>query len=277
MALLRSCARHRETTMTVRHVAVLALLAASAPALAASDLTTTILPPAPTKYVYESGTYTVRVNNIGNQTAQNVTVTIDLPETNTSPTVHIMGILGTKSATCTTVGTQLRCTLGSIQRNKNKTVFFNIAFPENEGALVIDATSATTSVENSTANNGASHTAALLNYAVPVTAPQAMLNTHCTGTDLTSFYECVVSPGSTMNHEIVLLPGGGIDFPGQTPGVYTGAWSQNSSQELSFMYFEFGTPIMSFQGYGVDGGCFEGITQFFPSSPYVAPYEVCPN
>ena len=243
-------------------------------ALAASDLTTTIT--APSAYVYEPATWSVRVNNIGNQTAQNVTVAIQLPATHTSPQVYVLGTLGSTSSSCTRTGTTLNCSLGSIAKRSNKTVTFTIAFPQNAEPLVVQAAAATTSAENSTSNNGASATAALDNYGGWIVAPAPMRNRLCTGTGLTSFYECTLFPSSLSSWDSVLLPGGDLEVVGEDPGVYTGYWEQIGATELTFEVYEFGTVVATFTGFGTGGGCFEGLTTF-PGSSYVSPYEVCPR
>ena len=249
------------------------LLLASAAFAAAPDLTTTITAPTSTPYVYQSARWTVRVNNSGNKDATSVVLTIQLPKTNTSPSVYVMGTLGAKSAACTLSGTKLSCNLGTLKRSTSNSVYFDIALPESSGALTFSATASTTLAESNTANNASSSTASPLNYSPTVTGPRVMVNRHCTGTSLTSFYDCEVSSGSISSHEVTFNSDGSISIAGAPD--YGGTWSVNGT-ELVFEYTELGVPVADFVGYGVDSLCWEGIT-VFPGSAYVAPYEVCPQ
>ena len=71
--------------------------------------------------------------------------------------------------------------------------------------------------------------------------------------------------------------GGDIDFGSPAiNAVYTGTWSQPSPDRLVFQYFDYGVLAADFDGYGVPGGCFEGLT-VFPDSEFVSIYEVCPR
>lgn len=259
--------------MSTRLLAALGLFVASAPAFAASDLTTSISTTSGT-YVYQSARYTVAVSNVGNRDASNGTVVIQLPRTNTSPTVHVMGTMGAKSAACTQSGTALTCSLGTVRKGRSTSVYFDITLPESVDPITFTATASTTSAENSTANNGATRTASLLNYDVAFTAPAAVLAEHCTGTDLASYFECELYPSSISSHETTLNADHTITFPPEAAG-YTGTWSQTGADHLTFTYFEAGEPVATFEGYGVDADCWEGLTTFFPDDGYVSMYRVC--
>lgn len=260
--------------MLLRLLSVPVLLAVATPALAASDLVTSITPPSGT-YVYQTGRYYVTVTNNGNATANSSSVVIQLPVTHTSPQVYVMGTVGAKSASCTTSGTTLSCSLGAISKRRSTSVYFDIAMPESTSALTITATAATTSSENSTANNGASHTASLNNYAVSWSGPATITNDHCTGTTLTSYFECTLFPSSISSHDVIFNTNGTIDFsPVDSSGAYTGTWTQASADHLAFSYYEYGTLVAEFEGWGVSTSCWEGITTF-PGSSYVSPYHVC--
>ena len=251
---------------------VVTLLAASSTALANADVTPSITAPSGT-YVYQTGRYNVSVSNIGNKTANSVTLTIQLPETNTSPTVYVMGTLGAKSTSCAQSGTRLTCALGSINRYTSKSVYFDIALPESADPLVFDVSVTTTSSENSTANNSASSTASLNNYDVSFTGPVTVSNSHCTGTALSAYYECTLFASSISSHSVEFADDGGISFP-LYGADYTGAWWQDSADHLAFEYYELGTLIAEFEGWGVSAKCWEGLTTF-PGSSYVSPYRVC--
>jgi hypothetical protein len=252
------------------------LLAASTTALAASDLTTTITPPSPTKFVYQTGRYNVKVSNIGNQTAYSSTVSIQLPETNTSPQVYIMGTLGARSASCALSGRVLNCTLGNINRNKSVTVWFDISLPQSADPIVFVATAATTSTENTTANNQATRTAVLNYYSVPFTGPRTVLNEHCTGTGLAAWFECTLFPGAVSSHTTTFEADGTIWYDYGAGPEYLGDWQQPTASELTFQYYDgVGGPLMAeFVGDGTSSTCWEGLTTFVGST-YVAPYKVC--
>ncbi len=248
-----------------------ALLVASA--FANPDLTASISGPAST-YVYATGRYTVTVANSGRTTASSSTVVVQLPLTNTSPQVYVMGTLGAKSATCSQVGNTLSCTLGSIRRGRSTSVWFDLALPESAEPLVLTATAATTTAEPTTSNNSASHTASLLNYAVSFSAPVTATNRHCTGTDLSSFFECECFPSSITEHDSTFNADGTVSFgPDIDPG-YGGTWSAPTADSLVVTYTYYGGIEAEFEGYGVSSSCWEGLT-FFPGSAYMSVYEVC--
>jgi len=258
--------------MFSRLAVALPLLAFSLPALAAADLSTDVTGPAST-VVYAPGTYTVTVTNVGNLTANGVTVNISLPTTHTSPTVYLMGTLSAYSPSCTLSGSHLSCNLGTLKKLKSASVTLTMALPWSAAPLTFSATAATTSSEPNTSNNTDSFDATLSYYDVPIAGPLDVVNSHCTGTTLTAWYECTLFPSSISTHDATLEAGGTISFP--FPG-YSGAWWQTTDDALSFEYYDStGATIAIFDGNGVDGGCFEGLTTF-PGSVYVAPYEVCP-
>jgi hypothetical protein len=240
-------------------------------ALAASDLRVTVPAPA-AQYVYDFTEYDVVVANIGNQTASAVSLTITLPTTHSSPD-RVMGTLAAVDPRCTLSALKLVCNLGTLGKNKSTVVSFDIALPEAAEVLTITAAATTTTSENSLANNSASNTPTLLNYAVEVTDGAAAHNRHCTGTGLTSFFVCELFPSSLSSHDIVFHGDGTLTFV-DAPDYYTGVWSQDAPDSLSFTYFEGEQVVAEFVGYGANPGCFEGITSF-PGSAYVSPYEVC--
>ncbi len=125
--------------MTVRLVTALGLFAFSSTAFAAADLVPTISGPTTAVYVGQTGRYTVKVSNTGNANTTNGSVVIDLPETNTSPTVYVMGTVVAKSSVCSQSGTTLTCNIGGIRRGKNVSVYVDLQLPESADPLVIDA------------------------------------------------------------------------------------------------------------------------------------------
>lgn len=249
-----------------------ACLLAAMPAYAASDLRVVIPAPA-AQYVYDDTQYAIVVSNIGNQSASIVKLTIDLPATHTSPSKYVMGTLAAVDPRCTLSGTRLTCTLGTIAKSKGTTVSFAIALPEAAEVLSITAAATTSSSENSLANNNASNTPTLQNYSVAVLDGDIGHNTHCTGTNLTSFFECELFPSALSSHDIVFHGDGTLSFV-DAPPEYHGVWSQDSGDSLAFTYFEGDVVVAEFVGHGTNPGCFEGVT-VFPGSNYVSPYEVC--
>jgi hypothetical protein len=259
--------------MIIRPVlAGLAVFLFATPVLAAADVRVQIQPPAP-EYVYDTTFYDIVVSNTGNKRADNVQLVIDLPETNTSPTVHVMGTTSAIDPRCGWAGTQLVCNLGNLPRNAATTVSFGIALPQADEELAVTATASSSSSEDTLANNSDTDVAPLLNYAVAVSAGEFAHNRHCTGQGLTSFFECELFLGSISEHDIEFLAGGELGIVGE-PG-YTGSWSQPTPTSLVFTYEEIGGGVVAeFEGHGVNANCFEGITTF-PGSQYVSPYEVC--
>lgn len=242
------------------------------PVLAAADVRVQI--PTPTAvHVYDTTDYDIVVSNIGNKKAYGVQLVVELPETNTSPQVYVMGTLDGVDPRCSQSGTTLVCNLGDIARNTGTTVSFGIELPQADEELAVTATATSTSAENSLANNAATKVAPLLHYAVAVQPGDLATNRHCTGTGLASFFECELFPSSISDHQHEFLAGGVIAIPGEP--AYSGTWSQPTPDSLVFTYEELGVGVVAqFEGFGTSPDCFEGITSF-PGSAYMSPYEVC--
>lgn len=261
------------------------LLLATAPAIASAavDLRATITQAA-TVPVYTTARFNVVVANIGNTNAAASGVTIQLPATATSPQVYVMGGLGAYGPTCTRSGTVLTCPLGALRKGRSVSTFVEIMLPQKAGPLTLTATA--TPTDSNPGNNVASINASLTNPDVVIAAPRIAKVRHCTGTNLTSFYECTLFPSSLSWHRIQFDPGstpnsGTISFIDSSqgpipPGSYTGTWSQPANNRLVMEYVEVGVgPSANHSGFGVSAGsCFEGMTTF-PGSTYVSPYEVC--
>jgi hypothetical protein len=219
----------------------------------------------------------VSVRNVGSKDAASVSFTFDLPATHTSPTVYPMGTVGALPVGCTRSGTRITCSLGTIKKTKSASRTFSLTLAQSTEPLnlVARATTPTTPVDPTPTNNTANATASLLHHDLPITGPVVVTNTHCTGTGLTSFWECVVSPGSTMTHSVTYEADSSITFPAIYGGDYTGTWWQPTPKELAFEYYEIGLLAAEFHGWATDNtGCFEGITTF-PGSIYVSAYEIC--
>lgn len=262
--------------MSLRVISIVAMVSASTftfgTAQAAADLSVSLsMPAAP--YVYQQARYTANVYNSGNATAMSAKVSFQLPSTHTTP-VAVMATVGGKSSTCTQSGAVITCSLGDIRTKKSASAYVDVAFPENVTPLELKATASTTSAENSQTNNSVTRTLALNNYAVAFVAPRTVLNSHCTGTGLTSYYECTLFPSSISTHTTVLNADHTIGMPVEAGPDYTGEWWQDDSEHLAFVYYELGVVTAEFEGYGVSAGCWEGMTTF-PGSTYMSMYRVC--
>ena len=221
--------------------------------------------------VYDSLTHEVEVSNVGSGQARNVSVVIQLPETNTSPAVHVMGDVLSYDSRCAAVGTTLECSLGRIKGGKSKTVTFEMALPWSADPLVFEATASTTSSDSDPGNDSDSAVASVSTVDTVISGPADVTNQHCTGVGLAAFYECTLYPSSISSHAATLESDGTITFA--YPG-YSGAWGQGADDELWMEYYSGTTLVAEFAGNGVGGDCFEGLTTF-PGSSYVSPYEVC--
>ena len=264
---------HNRILVAACCVAAVMLTSQSASAASVADLEVGLTSP-PVPLVDAMAHYVVNVRNRGNRNADGVSLTVQLPTTHTSPSVFVMGDLSGVDPRCTRSGTRLLCNLGRVNRGATTTVGFDLGLPYSSATLVISAAASTTTVENVTSNNTAQLTAALRFYANPVAAPLHVELTSCTGTNLTSFFECTVYSGATQSHEFLLDTDGSIKLWGTTDVL--GQWSQTSADQLQIQFSELGSPTATFQGRGVDQGCFEGVTQFSSTTSYVAPYRICP-
>ncbi|MFO0756813.1 MAG: hypothetical protein U0359_09990 [Byssovorax sp.] len=248
------------------------LMSSTAHAAPKTDLALSIAPPSGA-HVYETGRYNLTVNNLTAKSASSVSLTIQLPPTHTSPSVYILGTLGARDSRCSVSGTTLSCNLGTLAGGASTVVFFDIALPYSAAPLVVSASVSTTTPETTLANNNAQHTASPLTYSVSMTPPETAINRHCTGQGLTSFFECELFPSSISEHTTIFNGDGSISFV-DAPSGYTGVWSRPTPDHLQFEYYEGTDLVAEFDGYGVDGSCFEGTT-LFPNSAYMSMYEVC--
>ncbi len=257
----------------------LPILLAATPALAAPlpNLGVALTPPA-SIVVDTSGRYTVRVTNTGNKHATSTTLTIQLPVTATSPQVHVMGTLGARDGRCALSGTRLICGLGTIARNGGFTdVFFDLALPYKVGALTINATATNTAGESNPVNNTLAYTAVPALFSTPITGPLAVRNDHCTGTNLTSFFECALYPSSIAGFDSTLEADGSVTVVDAPPGT-TGTWSQSPPHDrLTIAFEDGGGPIGTIDARAVSNGCFQGPMTFVPPSTYTVLYRICPR
>lgn len=226
---------------------------------------------APNVHVYESGTYAVQVANVGNRNASGVSVTIDLPRTHTSPQVYLMGTLGARDSRCSYANMRLTCAIGTIARNTSTTITFALAMPYSTAPLVLSiaASSTGTAPELTPQNNTLNHTAQLALYP-NLTPGGAYTNRRCTGTTLTSFYECELFPSSIGQFSGTLAPDHTVTITGY-PSI-TGSWQNLGNTGIHVEFFD-GVSTNTVDLASVGGGCFEGVMAF--QSGYVSPYEMC--
>ncbi len=216
--------------------------------------------------------YTARVKNIGTKTATSVTMTIELPLTNTSPTRHILGKLTGLQNGCSVVSNKLVCSLGDIGKNQTRQVVFNFEYPVSTKPLGLVASVTTTSPNEANPGNNIGAYAPVVNYPdLPITSANVLVS-HCTGTNLTSFFECELYPSSIASFTMTLEPGGSISLP--YPG-YFGNWDQNISPKQLHFNVTDGADGVSFDGFASGLSCFEGMATFTPASSYVSAYKVC--
>ena len=258
--------------MSLRTLVFAALIFSATAASAKSDLAVTMSAPSST-FVYDMARYDLTVSNNGPHRAKDVTLRIDLPETHTSPTVHVMGTVGDMSGACDLVDRAIICDLGSLRRDRSKAIYFEMEHPVQMPADAFEVLATTSSNETNPADNALSLTPSLEYYDTPISGPTHVTNRHCTGQGLTGFFECTVSPSSISSHGITLEADGTITFD-NAPMGYTGTWTQVLDDRLQLAYYHLGTLTVAFHGYGVGGSCFEGLA-LFPTSSYNSAYEVC--
>lgn len=259
-------------------LAVVPVLLAAAPALAASqpNLVVTVTPPAAPQ-VNTYGRYVARVTNTGNRNATGVTLTIALPATHTSPQVFVMGNLANVDGRCALGGTTLTCTLNGLARNGGSTdVGFDLKLPYSTASLDVTYTANPIAGDANPANNTLATTVAPAPIATPITTDLHLQHDHCTGTGLTSWFECAAFPSSISGFAAdYAFVGQSISIPGEP--TFGGTWSQAGGfDRLQVTFTDNGTPVGSIDARGVGNGCFEGPMTFSPPSPYLAIYRICP-
>jgi uncharacterized repeat protein (TIGR01451 family) len=221
--------------------------------------------------------YTVNVKNTGKTNAANVTVVVDFPLTNTSPTVYILGNLSGINTGCQVVSRKLNCNLGTINKNKTKSFTFNFTYPVTTKPLELKATASTTTPGEVNLVNNQFTLTQPVSYATNQLTSATVLVSLCTGTNLTSYFECELFPSSIQSFTMTLNSDSTITIPNYAG--YTGNWDQLTSpqnQTLHFTVTETSTgDIAEFNGFAISGTCFEGLTTFTPNNGYISPYKVC--
>jgi hypothetical protein len=257
----------------------LATTAAAGTASAAADLSVSTSAPSGVRY-YDTATYRVSVTNVGNQTSTGGSLQIDLPRTATSPQVYTLGQVTSLPSGCSLAASRITCSIASTKKGVTRNYDFGFKAPYSASPIAFTARIVPAWTGDAGGNNVTTRTLALSGHPTAVTVGGAYENRHCTGTGLSAFFECTLFPSSLSSHESTFGAGGVMTFTPDVDPAYSGAWQQNSSDSLSFQIFELGVLVAEFEGQGVGGGCFEGLTRFWTSpgvlSPYVSPYEVCP-
>lgn len=218
-------------------------------------------------------TYTVVVKNNGPSTSNGIILTLEFPLTNTSPTVHVLGtVSNVVGAGCSRANNKLTCAVGSLNKNKSKTYTYQYTPPVSTKVLELKAKVTATTNDNNSANNNDSFVPNLT-YPARSFASATMLNSHCAGQSLTSYFECLLYPSSISSHGSVFNADGSITIPWEAD--YTGAWIQPASHKLNFVYYGPTWLEAVFTWFAINGAnCFDGLTSF-PGSQYLAPYHVC--
>lgn len=240
-----------------------------------ADMSITLLGPA-THPIATSAAYTITIKNNGPVTAKGINVEVTFPLTNTSPAVSILGTVTGVTSPCVIQSNKMKCTIASL--NKNTSTSFNYQYnaPVSTKTLAMNAVVTTTiTSDNNTGNNSASIVPNLTYPARPIVSGNVS-NSHCTGTNLTSYFECALYPSSIQTHTTVFNADNSITFT--EPG-YTGQWQHpgGDTTKLRFEYFDGSSAKeIEFNGRSINGSnCFDGLTQFFPATTYVSPYHVC--
>ena len=224
-------------------------------------------------WVNTTYTYRVRVNNIGGAKARNVKVAIDLPLTNTSPQVYVLGTVSGLNNRCQLVSNKLECDLGNIKPGKRKNARFDFEFPYANMPLDFTATATTTSNDTNQANN-------LATKSPNVRYPQSLINggdvtlSFCVGQNLVAYFSCTQVPSSTQSISANFASNGTATFPNNLN--VTGSWYQASPNELNLTTTDGTNTLSVFNGYAVSANCFEGINTYPNStSGYIAPTRIC--
>lgn len=238
------------------------------------DLRLTLAAPSGQK-VYQSGTFTYTIKNIGKKTAMGAKVVITLPSTATSPQVYMMGTLNSYSTRCTRSGLVLTCPLGNLAKDAVTTIYVDVRPPYSAAPIVLSAVASTDTPEPNQTNNTINRTLTLGTWPIAMTFDAVITHSHCTGTTLSSYFECTMFPSSISSHSATFHADGTISFP-STYGPYSGTWTLTPTENrLQFEYFESGNLVASFDGRGVGGNCVEGLVRFEPNNGYVSPYRFC--
>ena len=98
----------------------------------------------------------VVVENLGPKTASDTVLTIELPPTATSPTVHVMGEVAGMDSRCSQSGTTLTYSPGRLRRNRSTTVWFDVGYAHSNAPLSLSATASARQTDPVSSNDTAS-------------------------------------------------------------------------------------------------------------------------
>lgn len=250
--------------------AVSLALTSVAEAARPTDIAVQLIGPGPV-LVDAPGHYEIIVENVSRRRADGVRVQIQLPLTATSPRAYILGTVTNGDARCFDDGTVFECVLGRIRRGRATSIGFDFSAPFSAVASEIRAV-ASVADDTDLSNNEARVPVELVYVPQTISAPAPATVTFCSGQGLISFYDCVVSPGSTRSYTVDLDANGTVAFPSPNTAI-SGVWSQASSEDLFLEYSANGQVVLSYDGKGIGNNCFDGIATF--NSPYNAAYRVC--
>jgi hypothetical protein len=255
-------------------LAGVAIFLFATPVLASPDLEVDIAPP-PLVYAYEYTDYEIAVTNVGSNDVVGITLSIDLPETDT-PQVEVLGIVGDMDPRCTASGTQIVCSLGTIGAGKTEYPWFVLALPWANGVLDVTATATSSAADTTAASNTDTEVGAPAYYDVqvlPGLAPtDACLPVWPHG--YSSYFECTIQPGLSMYGYWSIAANGDI-WLDDVPGV-VGSWWQPASNRLVYTY-DHGSAIHGveqFEGWGTSPRCFEGLSSYSVSG-VTHPRTIC--
>lgn len=259
-------------------VSGVAMVASTGIAFAApsADLQVQLTGPSTTA-ISTATTYTVTVKNLGPSTTNNIQALVELPLTNTSPTVYILGTVAGLDSRCSIVNKKISCALDSLKKGKTASFTYTYAAPVSTKTLTMTASVSSSLPDPVSGNNTSSFVPNLTYPSRPLTSA-VMDNSHCTGTNLTSYFECALFPSSISTHVATFNADNTITLT--EPG-YAGTWSQNAAKTT--LFFEYtqvsgsgSSAIAQFNGFAINGSnCFDGLTTFIPATTYVSPYRVC--
>lgn len=274
-------------TPLVSVAAGIGMMLSATTAFAAASADVQVQMQAPSSVQISTATaYAVTVQNKGPSTATSVNLVIEFPLTDTSPTVAILGTVTESDTRCVIASNKITCAFGTLKKGKSASVSYAYTAPVSTKPLQMKATVSSAVSDNNPANNFSTIIPNLV-YPSRSILSANVVNSHCTGTNLTSYFECLLFPSSISSHITTLNADHTIEFSDPS---YSGIWSQNTAKtSLSFSYYQSTTTgsgsttgsgttkVAEFNGYAINGSnCFDGLTTFFPEpSTYVSPYRVC--
>lgn len=263
-----------KSLIALAFVAVFLVTDTASAAAPRADLAVTLQAPALVA-INTPTVYTATIKNRGPNTAENVGLTITMPLTNTSPTTAILGTVSGLDPRCSVVNKSIVCAqLGSLKKDKTLTIAYTYSAPVANKSLTMTAAGSTSTNDPVGGNNSASVTPSFVYPSRPIVSAD-IVNSHCTGQNLSAYFECLLFPSSIATHAITLNADHTITFVPSEPG-YTGTWSQPTPYQLTFSYFEGADKVAEFNGFATNGNaCFDGITNFFPVSNYMSAYRAC--